>query len=67
MIEKYIGGNSIDKLVERAQKLVSKNKFSINHAKLPIILEKNISIANILTSPTKIIYVEKFSYKGRAP
>jgi YVTN family beta-propeller protein len=65
MIEKYVGGNSIDKLVERAQKLVSKNKFSINHSKLPIILEKNISIANILTSPTKIIYVEKFSYKSR--
>ena len=65
MIEKYVGGNSIDKLVEQAQKLVSKNKFSINHTKLPIILEKNISIANILTSPTKIIYVEKFSYKNR--
>jgi len=65
MIEKYIGGNSIDELLEQAQKLASKNKFSINHSKLPIVLEKNITIGNILTSPTKIIYVEKFSYKNR--
>jgi thiol-disulfide isomerase/thioredoxin len=63
--KKYVGSDSIDKVVIRAQELIDKNKFSINHSRLPIVLEKNISIASLLTSPTKIIYEENFSYKGR--
>ena len=63
--KKYVGSDSIDKVTNYAQKLIDKNKFSINHSQLPIVLEKNISIASLLTSPTKIIYAEKFSYKGR--
>ena len=63
--KKYVGSDSIDKVINRAQELINKNKFSINHSRLPIVLEKNISIANLLTSPTKIIYEENFSYKGR--
>ena len=63
--KKYVGSDSIDKVINRAQELINKNKFSINHSRLPIVLEKNISITSLLTSPTKIIYEEKFSYKGR--
>lgn len=63
--KKYVGSDSIDKVINRAQELIDKNKFSINHSRLPIILEKNITIASLLTSPTKIIYEENFSYKGR--
>ena len=63
--KKYVGSDSIDKVINRAQELINKNKFSINHSRLPIVLEKNITIASLLTSPTKIIYEEKFSYKGR--
>ncbi len=63
--KKYVGSDSIDKVINYTQKLIDKNKFSINHSQLPIVLEKNISIASLLTSPTKIIYAEKFSYKGR--
>lgn len=63
--KKYVGANSIKDVLERSKKLLQKNKFSINHSRLPIVLEKNISITNLLTSPTKIIYVEKFSYKNR--
>jgi len=63
--KKYVGSDSIDKVVSRAQELIDKNKFSINHSRLPIVLEKNITIASLLTSPTKIIYEENFSYKGR--
>ena len=63
--KKYVGSDSIDKVINRTQEIINKNKFSINHSRLPIVLEKNISIANLLTSPTKIIYEENFSYKGR--
>ena len=63
--KKYVGSDSIDKVINRAQELINKNKFSINHSRLPIVLEKNISITSLLTSPTKIIYEENFSYKGR--
>ena len=63
--KKYVGSDSIDKVINRAQELIDKNKFSINHSRLPIVLEKNITIASLLTSPTKIIYEENFSYKGR--
>lgn len=63
--KKYVGSDSIDKVIKRAQELINKNKFSINHSQLPIVLEKNITIASLLTSPTKIIYEENFSYKGR--
>lgn len=63
--KKYVGSDSIDKVIKRTQELIDKNKFSINHSRLPIVLEKNITIASLLTSPTKIIYEENFSYKGR--
>lgn len=63
--KKYVGSDSIDKVINRTQELINKNRFSINHSHLPIVLEKNISITNLLTSPTKIIYEENFSYKGR--
>lgn len=62
--KKYVGANSIKEVSEHVKKMIDKNKFSINHSKLPIVLEKNINITNLLTSPTKIIYVEKFSYKN---
>ena len=63
--KKYIGADSIKKVFEHVKKLIDNNKFSINHSQLPIVLEKNISITNILTAPSKILYVENFSYKNR--
>jgi len=63
--KKYVGADSIKDVLKTAQKILQKNKFSINHSQLPIVLEKNISISSLLTSPTKIIYVERFLYKNR--
>lgn len=54
----------INEFYEKISKTISKNKLSINRDELPIVLEKNTSISNILDGPRKMIFVDKFSYKN---
>ncbi|MFM7558297.1 MAG: thioredoxin-like domain-containing protein [Alphaproteobacteria bacterium] len=54
----------INEFYEKISKTISKNKLSINRDELPIVLEKNTSISNILDGPKKMIFVDKFSYKN---
>lgn len=54
----------ITEFYEKISKTISKNKLSINRVELPIVLEKNTSISNILDGPKKMIFVDKFSFKN---
>lgn len=62
LIKKY---NSVDleKMIKKTKKMLSKYKFQISKDKMPTILEKDNNIAHILRFPTKIKYIENFSYK----
>lgn len=62
---KLEGIDKIESVINQATKLYYKNKFSINHNKIPIVLERDVNISNILSNPTKIIYVSKFFHKNR--
>ena len=55
---------NIDDFYEKIRKTLSKNKLSINRDSLPIVLEKNNSISNILDGAKKMIFVDKFLYKN---
>ncbi|MFZ9181514.1 MAG: hypothetical protein ACO201_06580 [Rickettsiales bacterium] len=55
---------NIDDFFEKISKTISKNKLSINRDSLPIVLEKNNSISNILDGAKKMIFVDKFSHKN---
>ena len=65
LVKKYRGANSVSKLIKKAEKLVNKNKFSLEKKKLPIILEKNNFKTNVLAYPTKMIYVQNLHLKNR--
>ena len=57
--------DAVKNSIELATKLYFKNKFSLSSHQIPIVLEKNSSVSNILSSPSKIIYVPNFSFKER--
>jgi thiol-disulfide isomerase/thioredoxin/DNA-binding beta-propeller fold protein YncE len=64
IVKTYSGKKEIAKIKDSARDLVSKFKYQINHDPLPLRLEKNNAISNILSFPTKLEYVADFSYEG---
>lgn len=63
----YSQYNSLDSFLEikkDVKKLIKKFKFRLNRQPLPILLEKNSIISNVLNFPTKMAYVKKFSLRS---
>ncbi len=58
-----IGNSAV--LSKKISKLSKKYRFLLNQDPLPIILEKNKALGNVLNFPTKIEYAKNFRYKGR--
>ncbi len=65
-IEKIVvGEDNLGKIRKNIRKLASRFKYEINRDPVPLALEKNNIIGNVLTFPTKIEYAANFSYKTR--
>ncbi len=64
VIKKYQGEVSASLVAEDIKKLVKKYNFQINRNKLPIVLEKNKTVAHFLNFPSGIDFVRGFSYKN---
>ena len=64
--KKYQGNISGRKISEDVQKLIKKYHYSLNHNKLPIVLEKNKTVESILKFPSGIGFAHNFSYKNIA-
>ncbi len=62
LVKKYSADN-LEKMIKKTKKMIGKYKFQISKEKMPTIPEKNNNIAHILRFPTKIKYIENFSYK----
>lgn len=62
--KKYQGQEAIKDIKSDIKKVISKNKFSINREYIKHDLIKFENISNVLSFPTKVIFVEKFSYKN---
>ncbi len=65
VVKTYSGANAVKKMKIGVKKLISKFKYQINRDLLPIVLEKNFIADTVLTFPTKLEYVNNFSYKSR--
>jgi len=63
--KKFVGKNQVLKLAEYVSKQIAKYKFQISRNALPILLEKNNLIGNVLSYPTKLAYANNFSHKTR--
>lgn len=61
----YSGENELLRVKKDIKKLIKKYKYQINRDALPIRLEKHDLIGNVLSFPTKLEYVNNFSYKSR--
>ena len=60
----YQGSKDIVKSLKKdIKKLISRNKFSINRKTIPLRLEKYDTLGNVLSFPSKILYVKNFTYK----
>ncbi len=55
---------SIERALSDTKKLLNRYNHQLSRNSLPIILEKNRLISNVLESPTKIKYSAKFDYKS---
>ena len=61
--KKYRGNAEVAKHLKKdIKKLISKNKFSLNRSPAPLRLAKYDTLGNILSFPSKIIYVKEFTY-----
>jgi thiol-disulfide isomerase/thioredoxin len=63
--EIYSGENELVNVKEDVSQLIKKYKYQINRDTLPVRLEKHDLIGNVLNFPTKLAYVNNFSYKSR--
>jgi len=60
----YSGDKKIYDAIKDMHKMVSKYRYHINREDLPIILEKNKAVQNVLSYPLKTFYVNDFSYNS---
>ncbi len=66
-IEKvYVGESESMEVKSGIKKLISKFKYEVNRDPLPIVLEKNTVVSNVLEFPTKLEYGADFTYKSRS-
>lgn len=63
--KKFSGKNEVEKVGEYVSKQITKYKFQISRNALPILLEKNNLIGNVLSYPTKLAYANNFNHKTR--
>ncbi len=61
----YVGEEGAMQIKSGIKKLISKFKYEVNRDPLPIVLEKNSVISNVLSFPTKLEYGADFTYKSR--
>jgi thiol-disulfide isomerase/thioredoxin len=64
IVKKYEGEVSSDLIRKDVKKLVKKYKYQLNSTGLPIVLEKNKIVDNVLNFPAKIAYAQGFSYEN---
>jgi thiol-disulfide isomerase/thioredoxin len=65
VVETYVGENEAIKIKADVKKLISKFKYNLSREPLPIVLEKNDLIRNVLDFPTQMTYAPDFTYKSR--
>jgi thiol-disulfide isomerase/thioredoxin len=61
--EIYEGGGHIEEITKDIKKLIKKHRFVLNPEPLPIVLEKNKALGNVLSFPEKVEYAKSFIYK----
>jgi thiol-disulfide isomerase/thioredoxin len=64
-ISDAVGLDKTANFIKEAEELLHQNRFGLNKQKLPLTLEKDRLITNVLTYPTKIIQVNKIKLKDR--
>ena len=57
--------NDIASFLQKTEKLLHSNRFSLNRQKLPILLEQDRLITNVLSYPTKIVQANKLSIDNK--
>lgn len=63
IIATYVGEEDIPRLKSEVKEVISKFKYQLNRASLPIMLEGANLIGNVLDFPTKLEYSSNFSYQ----
>ncbi|MFT6106414.1 MAG: thiol-disulfide isomerase/thioredoxin [Rickettsiales bacterium] len=64
VVKKYEGEVSSSVIRKDVKNLIKKYKYQLNSAGLPIVLEKNKIVDNVLNFPAKITLAKGFSYKN---
>jgi thiol-disulfide isomerase/thioredoxin len=64
-IAKASSQNEIINFLHKTEKSLHKNRFGLNQQKLPILLEQDRLITNVLSYPTKMIQVNKISFDNK--
>lgn len=68
IFKRYDGDYQFDKLHKDINRIITRYRFEINRDQLPLLLEKNNEITNVLRFPSKILYISNFqSQSGVIP